>query len=261
MKSDLAALDNMLAELNTQIETALAAAGAAVSTPFEGAQVQGWANIAGVLARYSANIASLSAEMQDMGSTAKEMINITQDLIRETDDLHDTMNDYYPDTLNLIADCQKLTTTLSQSIDSTVTFLTYTKWLVQTSGDLFDEASKASLQGMSDVLENSIRGLGSIPTMRNANDTIKRTIDQEFDKYEDENKFLNLDADAALVSFTSDNNPAPASIQVILRTEEISLDDTDNNPSDLETKKKDIGFIGRIKNLFSQILSLFHISS
>ncbi|MEN6327460.1 MAG: hypothetical protein ABFD18_14810, partial [Syntrophomonas sp.] len=264
-RSDLNALDNMLGELNSQIETALTNLGALAAvgqaTPYEATELQGQAKIAAVLANYSSNVSSLLTEMQEMGTTTREIINVTEDLIDETNDLNDTLNSYSDDMIKLLGDCQDLTMLFNTSINSTVMYLTYTKSLLQTSGDILDKASETSLNGMSDLLGKSIIGLGSIPTMRYANNTIKETIDKEFDKYEDENKFLNLDAKAKLISFTSDKNPTPSSTQIILRTKEISIDNNDDN-ADLETQKADIGVIARIKNLFNKILGIFqHIKS
>lgn len=263
VRKDLKALDNMLAELNKEIETALtnlgALAKAGLATPYDATELQGEAKIAAVLAKYSTNISSLLSEMQNMGTTTTEVINITEDLINETNKLNNTLNYYQEDMRNLLGDCSDLTTLLSSSIDSSIIFLTYTKALLQSSGDKLDKASETSLKGMSDVLGKSINGLGSIPSMRNANDVIKKTIDKEFNKIEEENKFLNLDAKAKLISFTSDNNPTPTSIQVIMRTKEISIDKVSYN-SDLETEKANIGVIGRIKKLIEKILGVLSFS-
>lgn len=281
MRENLDKLDEMLGQLNSQIETALTnlgtVAGAGLATPYEATELQGGAGIASVLGAYSGNISSLIWDMQRMGITTQEIINITENLIDETNNLNDaatqfinitedlidktnnlngTLNSYSSDMTDLLGECRDLTNLLNISIDSTITFLSYTKSLLKTSGDLFDKASETSLKGMSDLLGQSIAGLGSIPTMRNANNTIKKTIDKEFDKYEDENKFLDLDAKAGLISFTSLKNPTPSSIQIILRTEEISLDDKSDN-SDLEAKKADIGVMGRIKVLFAEIWGMF----
>ncbi|MGI6468669.1 MAG: hypothetical protein ACOX0Q_06620 [Syntrophomonadaceae bacterium] len=65
-----------------------------------------------------------------------------------------------------------------------------------------------------------------------------------------------MDATAELISFTSDKNPPPTSIQIVLRTQEISLDDGDDNSGDLEPPQQNIGFLARLKNLFNKLLQL-----
>jgi len=118
-----------------------------------------------------------------------------------------------------------------------------------------DKATEISLNGMQSILGNGINGLGSIPAMRNANNTIKSTLDKEFNKFDGENKFLNMDAKAKPISFTSDSNPRPESIQVIMRTKEINVDDKTSSNLDLDKDKVKISFMDRIKNILKQLLS------
>jgi len=259
-EEDLEALQNMLNTLNGQIETTLTNLGDVASmglaTPYEATQLQGQAEMAATLANNSENIDSLLSETAAMAETTNEIINITQDLIDETANLDNTLDSYNDDLIDLLGDCQTLTKLMNNSIDSSLTFSKYSKNLLQVSGDKLDNATASSLKGLTSVLDKSILGLTSVSSMRNANNTIKMTLDKEFDKFEKENKFLNLDPKAGLISFTSDKNPAPASIQIILRTAEISLDAGNASKMDMETEKADIGFYGRIKNLFKKIMEI-----
>ena len=52
---------------------------------------------------------------------------------------------------------------------------------------------------------------------------MKSTLDEQIDKFEDENNFLNIDPEAEKISFTSSKNPSPNSVQIVLRTDEISM--------------------------------------
>jgi ABC-type transporter Mla subunit MlaD len=258
---DLESLQDMLNTLNGQIEDTLTnlgdVASVGMATPYEGTQLQGEAEMAQTLGENSDKIDSLLAEAAAMTETTNEIISITQDLIDQTADLDNTLDSYNDDLIDLLGDCQTLTKLMSNSLDSSLTFLKYSKNLVQVSGDKLDNASASSLKGLTDILDKSILGLGSIPTMRNANNTIKMTLDREFDKFEKENQFLNLDATASLVSFTSDKNPPPSSAQIILRTKEISLDSGKSGISDLEPGKTNVGFVARIKNLWKKIVEIF----
>ena len=123
---------------------------------------------------------------------------------------------------------------------------------MQQTADKLDPAMEESLKGTTDLLDKSIANMDDVAAMRKANTTVKETIDEQSDKFEDENKFINLDAEASLQSFTSDRNPAPSSSQILLRTKEISLDDNDQT-GDLEQAKEDIGIFGRIMNIFEEI--------
>ena len=61
------------------------------------------------------------------------------------------------------------------------------------------------------------------------------------------------DVDADKISFTSDKNPMPDSIQIILRTAEISIPDEIEDESDLETGAQNQGVWQRIKDVFIRI--------
>ena len=62
---------------------------------------------------------------------------------------------------------------------------------------------------------------------------MQSTLDEQIDKFEDENNFLNIDPEAEKISFTS-SNPSPNSVQIVLRTDEISDDDESADISDQE---------------------------
>ncbi len=259
-EQDLEALRDMMDTLNGQIGSTLNDLGEVaymgLATPYEATQLQGEAEMAATLAQNSENIDSLLTETSALAESTSEILNITQRLVDRTASLNNTLDSYNDDLIDLLGDCQILTKLMNNSVDSSLTFLKYSKSLLQLSGDKLDNATAFSLQGLTDLLDKSIIGLGSIPTMRNANNTIKMTLDREFDKFEEENRFLNLDAKAGLISFTSDKNPPPTSTQIILRTQEISLDSGNSGQSDMETGRTNIGLIGRIKNLLQKIAEI-----
>ena len=84
----------------------------------------------------------------------------------------------------------------------------------------------------------------------------------ELDEQEADNNFLNMDPDAVKESLTSSRNKEPSSIQIICRTEEISVDeDAENAVMDAELPPEKTTFTGRIaaifKTLWGRILGLF----
>ena len=114
---------------------------------------------------------------------------------------------------------------------------------------------------MIQILQKSLDSIGKTSTIRSANNTIHDTMNNEIDKLENKSNLLNLDADAKPVSFTSSKNGSPSSIQVVLRTEEISKDKSSDSVKDVEPAEQNVGPWVRIGNLFAQlwknILSLF----
>ncbi|MDD3350803.1 MAG: hypothetical protein PHC40_08145 [Eubacteriales bacterium] len=260
MNAQLTSMQTMLKALNTQIETNLTAmktlAAGGGLTAYELTALQGDAAIAKIIGNYEGNIDSLLKGSVALGKSTVDIINVTNELIDESDDLNGTLHDYKDDVDAMIEDSGQLTTLLSSSLDSSLLFLTYSKTLLRESGNKLDSAAELSLSGMSELLEKSLLGLKSVDSLRTANDTIKTTVDDELASIEEENRFLNLDPEAPLVSFTSDKNPEPESIQIILRTEEISIDQFSDDLTDLDPEKEDIGLLARIAALFKRMIAV-----
>ena len=82
---------------------------------------------------------------------------------------------------------------------------------------------------------------------------MKEAIDKEWDDLDGDTRFLNMDPNAEKVSFTSDENAEPNTLQIIMRTEEISADD-DAELLDAETEKADVNPLERMWNMLVQMV-------
>ena len=108
---------------------------------------------------------------------------------------------------------------------------------------------------MKGVLDKSIGVLDDITQVREASESMKQTLDEELDKFEEENLFLNLDPGADMVSFTSSENRSPRSLQIILRTDEISDEDHTTDISDAEElDSEDLGPFERMWRVLVRIM-------
>ena len=121
---------------------------------------------------------------------------------------------------------------------------------------------RGQAEGLGGLLDKSLSMIDSIAGVRQAGEEMKDTLDEQLDKFEEENQFLNLDPSADKISFTSSKNPSPSSIQIILRTEEISDEDKTTDISDLETEEQaNEGPFQRmwnvIKAIFEAVIDIF----
>ena len=82
---------------------------------------------------------------------------------------------------------------------------------------------------------------------------MKDTMDREWDDLDGDTRFLYMDPSAERVSFTSDQNEEPDTLQVILRTKEISLDD-DDEVLDAESEKAQEGPLKRMWNVLVKMV-------
>ncbi|MEL7566368.1 MAG: hypothetical protein AAGU27_16000 [Dehalobacterium sp.] len=197
----------------------------------------------------------LLEEMENTCKIAQKASGRMIDIIDDAVTLHNTLQSYKEEGISLLKDTEELNVRTTKSLENANIFLKSLKNLVDRCDDQMDTGTRNSLQGMTEVIEKSISGIGKVPTIRKANDTVKKTIDEQFDKIEKENYFLNLDVEIKPQSFTSGKNPSPTSIQVVLRTAEISVDDKNDNNMDLESEPVNIGVITRIGQIFKEIWS------
>ena len=97
---------------------------------------------------------------------------------------------------------------------------------------------------------------------KNAKNTITDIIEDTWNEYTgDVNNLLLMDATAEPVSLTDERNPSPTSIQVLIRTQEIKVEEPEE-PEDPAQAKAETTFWGRIaqmfRDLWASVTGLFH---
>ena len=202
--------------------------------------------------------------MDNVGDAAKYGADLTDSMdlmIEDLTALHDSLDMYYPDLQASLDDLSELVNRTTDAMNKGISTMTIVQnTLKATSGDI-DEAAKNSLRGSMELLDKSLSILDSTTGVRTAGRTMKDVMDEQLDKFDTDNRFLFIDPLEDKVSFTSDKNPAPKTLQVVLRTDEISLDDEDNKETDAETEKVNEGPLKRMWNVLVQmwkaIISIF----
>lgn len=187
------------------------------------------------------------------GANLKNLLSIADTVIDNINTLNTTANQYKDDTVSALKDTQNLMQSLSNGIADSHAFLASLESMVRLSGNKLDDGTRKTLNGLISVLEQSLNGIGNTPTIRDANNKIHDALNKELDKFQDDNNLLNLDSKAKPISFTSLKNPAPSSVQIVLRTQEISKDDDKANNGDLEKSENNLSVLDRIKNLFIKL--------
>jgi len=195
----------------------------------------------------------LLKDTNKIGASTKDLLATSKEVIDSITALNGVLNQYKDGTVQALKDTEQLAGGISQGLSDSKNFLTSLEVMLRTSGNSLDEGTRKSLVGLIDVLQKAIDQTKDTSTIKNANNTIKKAIDDKIDKYENENNLLNLDAEAKPVSFTSSKNATPESIQIIMRTEEISTDDNSQNIKDQEQAEAYVSPLARIQNIFSTI--------
>lgn len=202
--------------------------------------------------------------VDNVGDAAKYGADLTDSMdlmIEDLTALHDSLDMYYPDLQASLDDLSQLVNRTTDAMNKGISTMTIVQnTLKATSGDI-DEAAKNSLRGSMELLDKSLSILDSTTGVRTAGRTMKDVMDEQLDKFDTDNRFLFIDPSEDKVSFTSDKNPAPKTLQVVLRTDEISLDDENNKETDAEAEKANEGPLKRMWNvlveMWKAIISIF----
>ena len=174
------------------------------------------------------------------------LVNYLDKIAKDSREFTDTMSNFLTNvSLDDSAELVKRTTEALNNGISTMTIVQNT--LKDTSNDL-DAAVRDSLRGSMDLLDKSLSVLDSTTSMRQAGRTMKDVLDKELDKFEEENRFLYIDPGAEKESFSSDKNQEPKTLQIVLRTDEISLEE-EEGMMDAEQEAEKVSPLRRMWNV------------
>ena len=217
---------------------------------------------------------SLLKDLEDIADVFDDYKGLPQDFTQEGKKLTELANGSLDRVNKMLADIPALresldtmTTTANSAIDKTTSLITSTKKALSTSYDLVntansvlrsvrsqaDASTQATIDSLLDTL-GKLSGSTASGQMQTATDSIHSAVKDAETDLEDDTNVLNIDTSAELQSVTSNMNPAPSSLQFILRTEEISIDDDkDSGVSDQDAA--DEGVFARICNVFKKLFT------
>ena len=211
------------------------------------------------LAAASSQLSEKLADLlDDVADTAKYTAELTDNLdflIEDTAALHDSLDVYYPDLQAALDDAEELANRTTEALNNGINTAALLQNTLKESSDHIDGAMRDSIRGAMDMLDKSLNMLDSTAAMRQAGRTMKDTLDREWEDLDGDTRFLYMDPDAEKVSFTSEKNKEPESLQIILRTKEISLDDDDNivDPEAIAAKAPE----SPLKRMWNVIVKMF----
>ena len=91
---------------------------------------------------------------------------------------------------------------------------------------VLDKGTQDSLAALAETLRKTARSTDSVGDVRQAKDQIDGIVRDTWTEYTGEvNNILLMDAGAAAVSLTSEENPSPSSVQVLIRSQEIKAEE------------------------------------
>ena len=217
---------------------------------------------------------SLLKDLEDIADVFDEYKGLPQDFTQEGKKLTELANGSLDRVNKMLADIpalreslDSLTKTATASIDKTTDLMSSTTKALSTSYDLMntansvlrsvrsqaDASTQTTINSLLDTL-GKLSGSTASGQMQTATNSIHSAVKDAETDLEDDTNVLNIDTSADLESVTSSMNPSPSSLQFILRTEEISVDDDDDDGTS-DQDAADEGVFARICNIFKKLFT------
>lgn len=196
------------------------------------------------------NLSSLLNSAEDLSAAIRHSSADLRDILDDVEDLQDILDDYEPVLQDTLKTVSSLSTSAIKTIRDTQGLISDTEALMKSTGATLDDGTKQTLEGLAAVLRSTAKTMGTAGQIKDAKTSICDIIEDTWDEYTgDVNNLLLMDATADAVSLTDSRNPAPQSIQVLIRTQEITVSDEDEAETETAAAAQTT-FWGRVAQMF-----------
>ena len=209
-------------------------------------------DLAALCARLS-ELTSLLNKAEDLTSALSGASGELRSILKEAEELQDRLDEYEPTLQETLKTVSSLSVSANKTIRDTQKLVTDTEALLKAAGTPLDAGTKQSLEALASVLRGAARTMSTAGEIKDAKTSICEIIEDTWDEYTgDVNNLLLMDATAEAVSLTDSRNPAPQSIQVLIRTQEITEPEEDEEEAAAASAEKTT-FWGRIAQMFKDL--------
>lgn len=220
-------------------------------------------NIAKPTGRVIDDLAALCARLSELTSLLNKAEGLTsalsgasgelRSILKDAEELQDLLDEYEPTLQETLKTVSSLSVSANKTIRDTQKLVTDTEALLKAAGTPLDAGTKQSLEALASVLRGAARTMSTAGEIKDAKTSICEIIEDTWDEYTgDVNNLLLMDATAEAVSLTDSRNPAPQSIQVLIRTQEITEPEEDEEEAAAASAEKTT-FWGRIAQMFKDL--------
>ena len=209
-------------------------------------------DLAALCARLS-ELTSLLNKTEDLTSALSGASGELRSILKDAEELQDLLDEYEPTLQETLKTVSSLSVSANKTIRDTQKLVTDTEALLKAAGTPLDAGTKQSLEALASVLRGAARTMSTAGEIKDAKTSICEIIEDTWDEYTgDVNNLLLMDATAEAVSLTDSRNPAPQSIQVLIRTQEITEPEEDEEEAAAASAEKTT-FWGRIAQMFKDL--------
>ena len=209
-------------------------------------------DLAALCARLS-ELTSLLNKAEDLTSALSGASGELRSILKDAEELQDLLDEYEPTLQETLKTVSSLSVSANKTIRDTQKLVTDTEALLKAAGTPLDAGTKQSLEALASVLRGAARTMSTAGEIKDAKTSICEIIEDTWDEYTgDVNNLLLMDATAEAVSLTDSRNPSPQSIQVLIRTQEITEPEEDEEEAAAASAEKTT-FWGRIAQMFKDL--------
>lgn len=187
----------------------------------------------------------------DLAAQCAKTLERLDELLNQLPTFRNSLNALTQNATSLLSKTAQTLESTQKALQTASSLLSSTQETLRSIRNQSDAGTQDALNGLLGVVGRMGNSSGS-SSLQNATDSIHGAIEDGEKDLEEDTNILNIDSSAALQSVTSSQNPSPASLQFVLRTQEISPDQVEAEPAPAE-EAPDIGLFGRIARVFQQI--------
>ena len=196
------------------------------------------------------SLTSLINDAEDTAAAVRRASRELRDILKDAEELESLLDEYEPTLQETLATVSSLSTSAIKTIRDTQGLISDTEALMKSTGATLDDGTKQTLEGLAAVLRSTAKTMGTAGQIKDAKTSICDIIEDTWDEYTgDMNNLLLIDATAEAVSLTDSRNPSPESIQILIRTQEITMPDEDETEAEAAAEVQTT-FWGRVAQMF-----------
>lgn len=195
-------------------------------------------------------LTSLINDAEDTAAAVRRASRELRDILKDAEELESLLDEYEPTLQETLATVSSLSASAIKTIRDTQGLISDTEALMKSTGATLDDGTKQTLEGLAAVLRSTAKTMGTAGQIKDAKSSICDIIEDTWDEYTgDVNNLLLMDATAEAVSLTDSRNPSPESIQILIRTQEITMPDEDETEAEAAAEVQTT-FWGRVAQMF-----------
>lgn len=211
-----------------------------------------------VTAQIDAVLASISRLSSDAGAVTFQtarVVNSVNELAGDLDTLIGIMNRYYEDMQGALTNLDHVLVQIEKTSDDLAGTMQTINNTLRAASQNFSAAGDDALRTGQLAVDNTRKIVKNTENLKNSGADLRKSINDELDEKEAEHNFLNMDPYAEKVSLTSEKNQEPKSVQIICRSDEITIKDSAKS-LDSEVDAEGITLWQRIIHVFHRVAEL-----